>query len=203
MKKSAKKFLAVIVFAAALGFVVPANAQKSKAAPLPPRTVTEFYLRLPAKYLPILSSIPNRQSLIKIEDTANGYLRLESNQWEGWGEAALFRRKNGTYILAMTQYECSPVCDGQMTFLDYKNGQWQELDALPRYTVGDLQTAFHGATGRQPSEDEFSEQVFELPRRGKEITLKIGGVPVMGFLWDGEDFVSGMLYLLKDDVGKN
>ncbi len=192
-----KRFFTLTVMALAINFAAPAQAQskKTNAKSNAPRTVTEFYLKLPAKYLQILEAIPNRRSLIKTEDVANGYLRLESKDWEGWGEVALFKRANGSYIVAVTEYSCGPECDGNLTFLDYKNGKWKEVELLPRYTVGDLRTAFHGAKERQPNEDEMNEQVFELPRKGKEITLKLGGVPVMGFLWQGDEFVSGMIYL--------
>ncbi|MGI8639698.1 MAG: hypothetical protein ACR2MG_07065 [Pyrinomonadaceae bacterium] len=192
-----KKFLILtaMMWATAIIFAAPVAAQNKQTKTNAPKTVTEFYLKLPAKYLQILEAIPNRRSLIKTEDTANGYLRLESKDWEGWGEVALFKRANGSYVVAVTEYSCAPVCDGNLTFLDYKNGKWKEIELLPRYTVGDLRTAFHGATGRQPDEDEMNEQVFELPRKGKEITLKIGGVPVLGFLWQSDEFVSGMIYL--------
>lgn len=199
-----KKFLilAAMMWALAITFAAPASAQNKQNKTTAPRTVTEFYLKLPAKHLQILEAIPNRRSLIKTEDTANGYLRLEPKDRESWGEIALFKRANGSYIVAVTEYNCAPVCDGNLTFLDYKNGKWKELELLPRYTTGDLRTAFHGATGRQPNEDELNEQVFELPRKGREITLKIGGVPVMGFLWQADEFVSGMIYLRRDDSRK-
>ncbi len=183
-----------MMWALAISFAAPLQAQNKQTKTNAPKTVTEFYLKMPAKYLQILKAIPNRRALIKTEDTANGYLRLESKDWEGWGEVALFKRANGSHIVAVTEYSCGPVCDGNLTLLDYKNGKWKEVELLPRYSVGDLRTAFHGATNRQPSEDEMNEQVFELPRKGKEITLKIGDVPVMGFLWNGEEFVSGMIY---------
>jgi len=195
--------LTATVLALAINFAALAQAQskKTNAKSTAPRTVTDFYLKLPAKYLQISDAIPNRRSLIKTEDIANGYLRLGSNDWEGWGEVALFKRANRSYIVAVTEYSCGPECDGTLTFLDYKNGKWKEVELLPRYTVGDLRTAFHGATERQPNEEETNEQVFELPRKGKEITLKLGDAPVMGFLWTGEEFVSGMIYL-RDAAGK-
>lgn len=189
--------LTAMMLVLAMSWGAPAQGQ-SKSAPAKSAasgTVTDFYLKLPAKYLQILAAIPNRRSLIEIEDMANGYLKLGSNAWEGWGEVALFKRANGSYVLALTEYGCGPECDGTLTFLDCKNGKWKEINLLPLYTAGDLRTAFHGSKGRQPDEDEMNEQVFELPRKGKEITLKIGGVPAMGFLWQGEEFVSGMLYL--------
>jgi len=195
--------LSALVLALAINFAAPAQAQnkKTNSKPGAPRTVTEFYQILPPKYLQILAAIPNRRNLIKIEDTANGYLKLGSNEWEGWGEVALFKRGGGNYIVAVTEYSYGPECDGTLTFLDYKNGKWKEVELLPRYTVGDLRSAFHGAKGRQPDEDEMNEQVFELPRKGKEITLKICGVPVIGFLWQGDEFISEMIYL-RDAAGK-
>jgi hypothetical protein len=191
--------LTATVLALAINFAATAPGQNKKngAKADAPRTVTDFYLKLPAKYLQILAAIPNRRSLIKTEDVQNGYLKLGSNEWEGWGEVALFKRRDGSRVVALTEYDCGPECDGNLTFLDYRNGKWKEVELLPRYSVGDLRSGFHGATARQPDDDEMNEQSFELPRKGREITLKLGGVPVMGFLWNGEQFASGMIYLRR------
>ena len=54
-----------------------------------PQTVTDYYLLLPKRFLPILESVRNRRSIIKIEDAKNGYLRLEG-AWEGWAKSLCF-----------------------------------------------------------------------------------------------------------------
>lgn len=154
-------------------------------------------MKIPDKYLSVTKSHPNRRALIKTVDAANGYIKLGADDWNGWGEIALFKRANGGSIVAVTDYDCAAICDGSFYFLEYKNGKWTELDLLPRYSVGDLRTAFHGVKNRQPTEDELNNQVFELPRAGKEITLKIGGVAALGFLWEADEFVSGMIYLAR------
>ncbi len=71
-----------MMWALTINFAAPASAQNKQNKPAAPHTVTEFYLKLPAKYLKIFETIPNRRSLIKTEDTANGYLRIESKDRE-------------------------------------------------------------------------------------------------------------------------
>ena len=51
-----------------------------------------------------------RKSLIKIEDIKNGYLRLESNEWKGWTEVALFKKADGSSLVGISQVECKPGC---------------------------------------------------------------------------------------------
>lgn len=178
------------------------SAQTVKTKPAEPRTVTDYFMILPSKYFyksekPLV--VANRRELIDVEDAKNGYLRLKSDEREGRTEIALFKKKSGGYLTAVSLTTCAPQCDGEINFLEYKNGRFKEIDALPAYTFGDLLTAFHGATQRQPTEDERNQIVFELPRDGKEITLKMGGVSIMGFLWTGDEFASGMTYLRDEN----
>lgn len=118
-----------------------------------PKTVTDYYLALPGGVYGIKgtqdSEIPGfeddflfyanernesrsaiskyRNSLIKIEDTKNGYLRLESDKWEGWAELALFKKGDGTNLLAIAQVEWGGGCRGGLLFLTYKSGEWKNV----------------------------------------------------------------------------
>src|SRR5947208_19871 len=108
-----------------------------------PKTVTDFYLTLPGGINGIegtqdsqlrgfeddfffyanernesTSAIRTyRKSLIKIEDLKNGYLRLESNEWKGWVEIALFKKADGSDLIAISQVACGNGCQGGLIFL--------------------------------------------------------------------------------------
>ena len=109
-----------------------------------PKTVTDFYLAMPSGSYDLLpdgegdsylfrendeikgkAAITKfRKSLIKIEDIKNGYLKLESDLWEGgWMEIVLFKKTDGSYIVAVSQVECGPGCSGGAEFLSYSNGK--------------------------------------------------------------------------------
>lgn len=114
------------------------------------KTVTDFYLAMPRNISEIASPDGSsfesdfyfndngtnksdsaiakyRKSLIKTEDIKNGYLKLESNGWEGWMEIVIFKRVDGHYIVAVTQVGCGPSCIGEIMFLTYSGDKWTNV----------------------------------------------------------------------------
>lgn len=175
------------------------------AAQTQPRTVTDFYLALPGSINGIQgtqdSEIPGfendfffysnernesrasilkyRKSLIKIEDIRNGYLRLESREWKGWVEIALFKKVDGSYLVAISQVGCEPKCTGGVIFATYKTGNWKNVtkQVFP-----------------YPSQQQG---YYQLPRIGTSIVLICGdkrskscqfGGELAEFQWDKEKF---------------
>ena len=170
-----------------------------------PKTVTEFYLALPGGINGIEgtsdSEVPGfaddfffydnernesrdsilkyRKSLIKIEDLKNGYLRLESNKWQGWVEIALFKKADGSYVVAISQVACGQGCSGGVIFATYKSGHWKNITR---------QVFPHPSQG-----------YYRLPRIGTSIVLICGdksdkqchfGEELAEFQWNKEKFVA-------------
>jgi hypothetical protein len=170
-----------------------------------PKTVTDFYLALPGGIYGIEgtqnSDVPGfeddfffyanernesrasilkyRKSLIKIEDIKNGYLRLESNDWKGWAEIALFKKVDGSYVVAISQIVCEQGCSGGVIFATYKSGDWKNVtkQVFPRSPQG----------------------YYRLPRIGTSIFLICGdksgkachfGEELAEFQWNKEKFVT-------------
>jgi hypothetical protein len=170
-----------------------------------PSTVIEFYLALPGGIYGIegtqTSELPGfendfffyanerneakasilkyRKSLIKIEDINNGYLRLESNEWKGWAEIALFKKVDGSYVVAISQVTCEQDCTGGVIFATYKSGHWKNVtkQVFPRSSQG----------------------YYRLPRIGTSILLICGdksdkschfGEALAEFQWTKEKFVA-------------
>ena len=170
-----------------------------------PRNVTEFYLALPGSINGIEgtqnSEIPGfeddfffysnarneskssilkyRRGLIKSEDLRNGYLRLESREWEGWVEIALFKKADGSSLLAISQVACAPGCNGGILFLTYLNDRWKNVTSqvfpIPKQRAN----------------------YYELPRIGTSISLVCGdagnqscrnGEKLAEFQWDRNKF---------------
>ena len=171
-----------------------------------PRTVTDFYLILPGSINRIQgtqdSEIPGfendfffyanernesrdaigkyRKALIKIEDIKNGYLRLESNDWKGWAEIALFKKADGSYVVGISQVTCEPNCTGGILFTTYKSGRWKNVTQQ----VFPYSSQPHG--------------YYQLPRVGTSVVRicgdKSGNSCVFGgelaeFQWNREEFV--------------
>ena len=178
-------------------------AQKKMPKTSAPKNVIDYLKILPEGYSQIIARNrrADRLSLIKYDRRENNFVRLGAKNFMGYAEIALFKKKSGGYLVAVNEYaQDKTCCDGGLTFYEYNKGKWKEVEAFPRFTYGDLLTAFHGKTHRQPTEEEMNQQIFELNEPlADEITLQIGGVAVYGFHWNGSDFDSGMLYLLDEN----
>jgi hypothetical protein len=148
------------------------------------KTITEFYLALPTSFNAVKnlndspfrdgfffdefyenatttsreSMVKHRKGLIKIEDIANGYLRLEPKGSNGWEEIALFKKTDGSYLVALSQVECGSGCSGDLMFLIYNHGTWTNVtkQAFPLTPSSDI-------------------GYFKLPRVGTDIELICGG----------------------------
>lgn len=169
-----------------------------------PKTVTDFYLLLPSGSYDLLPDGDGdsylfrndeikgkaainkfRKSLIKIEDIKNGYLKLESELWEGgWMEITLFKKTDGSYIIALSQVECGPGCSGDVEFLTYTTGQWS--DATEQYFPK-----------LSKEEEEARDQgcYFKLPRIGRTLKMWCGDTEddegngrEFNFEWNGAKF---------------
>jgi len=128
------------------------SAETSASSGFTPRTVTDFYLALPKNISEIGNSADlgsafrtgfffnmdaekkagpalekYRRSLIKVEDTANGYLKIQGDGWSGWDEIALFKKTDGSYIVAISQVGDEPPLMGDVIFLSLGDGQWKNV----------------------------------------------------------------------------
>jgi len=171
-----------------------------------PITVTGFYLALPGSINGIegtqdsdISGFENdflfyanernesrdairkyRKSVIKIEDIKNGYLRLESNDWKGWAEVAIFKKTDGSYVVAISQVVCAASCRGGVIFATYRSGHWKNV------------------TKQVFPHSQQREGYYQLPREGTSIVLICGdksskscvfGGELAEFQWNKEKFV--------------
>jgi hypothetical protein len=163
-----------------------------------PKTVTDFYLAMPSN-LYNFTQIKNKAALmkyrkknIKVEDIKNGYLRIESNDLEGRGEIALFKKTDGSYIVGQTEVGCGPICGGGVEFWTYKAGKWTNVTKqVFTFSDADLNKIFASRNVEESDRTAF----FELPREGKTMTLKCDDCDPNGdgvlakFEWNGMKFV--------------
>jgi hypothetical protein len=147
------------------------------------KTVTDYFLAMPADLYSSdakgnkvtgKTALANlRRSLIKIEDTKNGYLRLEG-AWEGWADIALFKRTNGSYIVAQAETGCGPACTGSVKFWSVTNGKWGDVTRSVFTELKDAEAAklFNArkAKGDETATANDFSFYYLLPREGT--TLK-------------------------------
>lgn len=177
-----------------------------------PKTVTDYFLAMPNdKYSTDMQGNPVRtktallkfrKSLIKIEDVKNGYLKLEG-PWEGWAEIALFKRSDGSYLIAESSVGCGPACDGSLTFYTYANGKWSDVTTkfAPKFNGQAVYENFkkNGGANEEINSGEDLTYYYRLPRAGR--TLKVAcnecadsgdemDFVLLEYEWNGEKFLA-------------
>lgn len=195
MKKLAITFLLAF-------FVFSANAFAQQ-----PKTVTDYYLAMPPDVYSLTIEGKNvkgktalekfRRSMIKIEDVKNGYLKLEG-AWEGWAEIALFKKKDGSYLIAQAESGCGPACEGFIKFFTYKAGKWTDVtkQVFPMPTESQVKAAFKA---KKINTKDGLSNYFLLPQDGTTVKIacnmcengETSGEPdliLMEFTWNGENF---------------
>jgi hypothetical protein len=127
-----------------------------------PKTVRDFFNLMPQKYFTLERCVdkPTKnncdkaraeylKNYLEIEDTANGYMKGSCDGAQSCFTMALFKRPNGTYIVAINKlFEM-----GEEThFLEYSSGKWKDigLKIIPEYS---------------------KEKTYELPRKGTTIEV--------------------------------
>ncbi|GEM_PF-2051446 len=174
----------------------------SVKAQIQPKTVTDFYLLLPGEFFSTtvegktvkgkanLEKV--RRSIIETEDIKNGYLNL-GRYSEGWGEVAIFKKKNGTYIVGVAESVCGPGCDGTVKFFTYQNSKWTDVtdEVFPTLNENEIKSAFENAG----AEYDASGNYFLLPRVGRTVKMACNlcvedkeETLLMEFAWNGERF---------------
>lgn len=192
------KNLTVVLFAAVL---LACSAATVSAQKKTPRTVEDFYLLLPAKYIQPLASVKDRKKLIKTRDVANGYLYLSGESakvdWEGWAEIALFKKTNGDYIVGVVDGSCATICYSGVEFLEYKNGKWSAVTAkvLPEISDEMILARYKKLL---PDSTEYDQQNtpytnYQLPQKGTTVKVNAneggdGDTLLFELAWDGTRF---------------
>ena len=160
----------------------------------PPQNVLEYFMALPTKYFDLEQYSGKRQNMIKTQDIENGYLRLEFNGLDGYGEVALFKNTDGTKTLGIQTIGCGPVCEtGSIFFVKYRNGRWLDVtkDVLPEISRAELNRVLKCY---KPDWNDGLALFYELPRYGTTLKLTDNSESddnlLYEFTWDGKKFTA-------------
>ena len=100
-----------------------------------PQSVLDYYFLLPHKYLAYLTtdSRPAREAAIKVKDLHGGFLRSGLGTDEVSTALALFKKSDGSDVIAVENRSCPSGCTSSLKLLSYANGQWADVthDLLP------------------------------------------------------------------------
>ena len=177
--------------AAQTSFAQGKSESPRKKLPAVPRTVTDFYLLLPAKYFPFFDRVKNRLDLIEGGSDKMGYLHFMGNR-VGMpldNEMLLLKQMSGASVLVVAYTDCFGVvdgCDTVLHFLEYENKRWSEVDAAPQFDLAQMREIYQRKTGR--AAEEKPHIIYSLSPTDKSLTVKFGGeteVQIYKLEWDG------------------
>jgi hypothetical protein len=89
------------------------------------------------------------KTFTEVEDTANGYLKGGCDGAQSCLEMAIFKRPDGTYLVAVAT---SAEMMNEFYFLDYANGKWNDVsaDVVPQFS---------------------KKNIYEIPRKGTTVKV--------------------------------
>jgi len=93
-----------------------------------PKSILDYYFLLPPKYLPYLTadSRPAREAAIEISDLDGGFLKSGLATDEVSTALALFKKSDGSDLIAVENRACPAACSSSLNLLLYGNDQWVE-----------------------------------------------------------------------------
>ncbi len=136
-------------------------------------------------------------STVKI-DLKNDYIAF-SGSWEGSGEFAMWRKKNGADLIGETRTGCGPVCiTSSLRFLEPRGSKFVDVTSkvLPKMTAAQdqgLVEVYNRKTGENYKRQDLNYYL-KFPQKGTTITLRSGEFsgedPVLAnYKFNGSSFV--------------
>ena len=169
-----------------------------------PRTVTDFYLQLPAGFVDGTEGVGERRKRVAVEDAANGYLKLKptKDQNEGeYTEIAIFKKSGGGYIIGIVNVGCTENCGGVVQFLERRADRWTDVTNQVFPVTRETELLQYRLKKTAAHRDYETTQVFwtqtDLPRAGRTIRVKYTGegkdkeFELFSISWNGERFAAG------------
>jgi hypothetical protein len=174
------------IFTALLGAVLIATLVMAQSK----KTVQEYWKTAANKKDVIASTIQI--------DLKNDYISYSGN-WEGTGEFAVWRKKNGSDLIGETRTGCGPGCmTTDIKFLEPKSSKFVDVTnkVLPKLSAVQEQqilAVYNRKTGEKYTLEQLS-YYFKFPRKGTSIALRSGefsdeDTVLANFKFNGSSFV--------------
>jgi hypothetical protein len=173
--------------------VLVISALASSIAQPKPMTILDYYLALPQKYLRYAGgdSAKERSAALYINDAENAYLQARQPNGEFYSSLALFKRPDGSDLVAVENRECARGCNEEFYFLAYENGQWIDVTAKTLPVINPME--IRGVLEKQfkPREGFEPHIMHRLSSGGASIEVSEyrSGVHLGRLEWIGGEFV--------------
>jgi hypothetical protein len=158
-----------------------------------PMTILDYYHALPQKYLKFAGgdSEKERSAALYIKDVETGYLQARQPNGEFYSAVALFKRPDGSDLVAVENRDCSRGCNEEFYFLSYENGLWIDVTSktLPSMKPEELRATldkqFKAREGFEP------RIMHRLSNNGASIDVSEywSGIGLGRLEWIGGEFV--------------
>jgi hypothetical protein len=156
------------------------GARTAAAQSAEPKTVADFFLLVPERYMPYYD-LRFRERLLRGErrgaviDIPNGYISWNASDNPEGFEFAIFRKSNGRYIVAYNSvgedFNREPGDGAKLRLLSYEGGRWRDVTRVL------LPVALDGRLG------------YKLPQRGRSIeVMGEGGRKLYTLTWARDRF---------------
>ena len=171
-RNSNKAWVGVVVF-----FLFTGSSSVQTLALRHSKSILDYYLLLPHKYLSYLTtdSQQAREAAIQIKNLDGGFLKAGIVTDEVSTTLALFKRSDGSNLIAVENRSCPASCASSLNLLSYANDQWVDVthDVLPaidgRAVEASLQRQYLSRPG-EPSRQ--SQLIYTLRKGGTSIEVK-------------------------------
>lgn len=176
--------LTVAVAANATLAQIKSKIVKKKTAE--PRTVYDFYQKLPARYFPFLARFKDRRDFVEANDEKNEYLRFGANVSfpPEHAEMALLKRMNGSFYVVISYTDDENDGQGVLRFLEYRNGKFAAAKGASPVDLKTAREVYRRKTGK--SAEVTDSLIYRIEPASKTITVEIGGVKLYESEWDGD-----------------
>jgi hypothetical protein len=130
-----KKLLLLTIIALSVSAFGQTKTPAKTASASKEMTVKEYFLAIPTEYLK--ADAKKRAAWVESESAEDGYLSYnipvkevtgEDGNGKVFGSVQVFKKTKGGVVIGMATNLCEEsVCMGQLLFLDYNNGKWDDV----------------------------------------------------------------------------
>ncbi|MBI4238458.1 MAG: hypothetical protein HY696_08600 [Deltaproteobacteria bacterium] len=179
--------LVLLLLSGPLGHAAPAR-----------KTILDYFRTIPIHYLSSNGLAFDRIRSLTVQDLANGFLKYEVSDAPLEGQVTLFRKTDGSPLVALVIDDCGGCGEGYhqtLHFLEEHHGKWIDRikTVLPPITEAMLVAQINKVTGRTVTVDQTNHVYpdYRLPQHGTTIIVQEQGnvpTPLFHLHWNKTRF---------------
>jgi hypothetical protein len=189
-RNSNKAWLGVVIL-----FLFTGSSSAQTLADRHSKSILDYYLLLPHKYLSYLTtdSQQAREAAIQVKNLDGGFLKSGIVTDEVSTTLALFKRSDGSNLIAVENRSCPAMCASNLNLLTYANDQWVDVtyDVLPAIDGSAVEASLQKQYLSRPDDPSRQSQlIYNLRKGGESIEVNEhwSGMVLGEFDWANDAF---------------